>query len=484
MFTRTRAAVYLRISRDDLATGLAVERQREDCLRIVTERGWSLVGEPYVDNAVSASKRTTRRPAYESMSAAFEAGEFDALVCWDLDRLTRQPRQLEDWIEAAEGRGLILVTANGEADLATDDGRLFARIKASVARAEIERKGARQKRANEQRLKMGKPAPGRRRYGYESDGLTPRESEATHVRRMFEHVASGGTLRSMSQALKAEGVDPAPGKQWGPGRVRYILKNPSYGGQVRHLGESLPSATLTPIVAAALAEEVRAILADDARRTTPGPTPRYLGSSMATCGVQGCGAALVNRSGGYMCRENTAHVYIKRHLLDARIRREVALAFLSTGRDLFADARSGAVAPLIAALHRNDEIARSASDDRDEGLLSAPVARAKLMQLRDERLDIESRLERARNDRSASSSLAEVAREVLGDDAREVSFGEFFGPMLDTVTARFEALDLDRQRSTARALLEISLFKGRGRERVQVWHRVADMLNPHAESGD
>ena len=484
MFTPVRAAVYLRISRDDLATGLAVERQREDCLDIVTARGWTLVGVPYVDNAVSASKRTTRRPEYERMRAAFDAGEFDALVCWDLDRLTRQPRQLEDWIDAAEDRGLILVTANGEADLATDNGRMFARIKATVARAEIERKSARQKRANEQRLTLGKPTPGRRRYGYESDGLTPRESEAVHVRRMFAHVASGGTLRGMSQALKAEGVDPAPGKSWGPGRVRYILKNPSYGGQVHHLGEALPSVVLTPVVSAALAEEVRAILADDARKTTPGPTPRYLGSSMATCGVEGCGAALVNRAGGYLCRENTAHVYIKRHLLDARIRREVALAFLSTGRDLFTGSPSGAVAPLLADLHKNEEAALRASDERDEKLLSAPVARAKLIRLRDERLDIEARIERARNDRSASSSLAQVAREVLGEDPREVSFGDFFGPILDAVIARFESLDLDRQRATARALIEVTLYKGRGRERVHVWHRVAETLNPHAESGD
>ncbi|WP_267888213.1 recombinase family protein [Mycobacterium ostraviense] len=49
---------------------------------------------------------------------------FDALVVWDLDRLTSQPRQLEDWIDAAEGRGLALITTNGEADLTTDGGRM------------------------------------------------------------------------------------------------------------------------------------------------------------------------------------------------------------------------------------------------------------------------------------------------------------------------------------------------------------------------
>ena len=84
------------------------------------------------------------------MVASFERGEIDAIICWDLDRLTRQPWQLEEWIDRAEEQGLKLVTANGDADLATDGGRMYARIKAAVARGEIERKSMRQSRAQQQ----------------------------------------------------------------------------------------------------------------------------------------------------------------------------------------------------------------------------------------------------------------------------------------------------------------------------------------------
>ena len=107
-----RAAMYLRVSLDATGEHLAVDRQRADCLRIIRERGWTLTQE-YVDNSVSASKRTVRRPSYDRMVQDYDAGLFDALVCWDLDRLTRQPRQLEDWIERAEERGLVITTANG-----------------------------------------------------------------------------------------------------------------------------------------------------------------------------------------------------------------------------------------------------------------------------------------------------------------------------------------------------------------------------------
>ncbi|MPY86086.1 MAG: recombinase family protein, partial [Actinophytocola sp.] len=187
MANDTCAAIYLRVSLDLTGEGLAVERQREDCERLVQGRGWSLV-ETYVDNSISATDKAKTRPAYDQMVADYNADKFDALVCWDLDRLTRQPRQLEDWIDAAEERGLLLVTANGEADLSTDGGRMYARIKAAVARAEVERKGARQSRAQRQRAGQGRPPRGVRATGYTLNGdVIPAEAKA--VLAVFEAFA-------------------------------------------------------------------------------------------------------------------------------------------------------------------------------------------------------------------------------------------------------------------------------------------------------
>ncbi len=96
--------------------GLAIDRQREDCENLARFRRWEVV-ETYVDQSKSATDRTAIRPDYDRMVADYLLGRFDAIICYDLDRLTRQPRQLEDWIDAAELRGLALVTANGDADL-------------------------------------------------------------------------------------------------------------------------------------------------------------------------------------------------------------------------------------------------------------------------------------------------------------------------------------------------------------------------------
>jgi DNA invertase Pin-like site-specific DNA recombinase len=76
-----QAAVYLRISEDRSGEGLGVARQRKDCLKLCSEKGWEPV--EYVDNDVSASNGKSR-PAYKRMLAGIENGAVGAVVNWDL----------------------------------------------------------------------------------------------------------------------------------------------------------------------------------------------------------------------------------------------------------------------------------------------------------------------------------------------------------------------------------------------------------------
>ena len=92
------------------------------------------------------------------------------------------------------------MTANGDADLSTDGGRMYARIKAAVARAEVERKGARQSRAHIQRARQGRPPKGVRPLGYATSGeLIPHEAEA--VRSIYAAFLRGDSLNGIARAL-------------------------------------------------------------------------------------------------------------------------------------------------------------------------------------------------------------------------------------------------------------------------------------------
>lgn len=128
-----RVGIYCRISLDKRGDELGVQRQLDEARRIARLRGWTVVAE-YIDNSKSSFAKNVRRPRYEEMVASAKTGQIDGVVVWDLDRLTRQPRQLEDWCDMGEMRGFTHVTVDGAHDLSTENGGMFARIRGSVAR--------------------------------------------------------------------------------------------------------------------------------------------------------------------------------------------------------------------------------------------------------------------------------------------------------------------------------------------------------------
>jgi site-specific DNA recombinase len=113
-----RAAIYTRISSDPAGQRLGVTRQLTDCRKKAVDLGWDVVA-VYEDNDVSASTTRTR-PQYVKMLAALEAGQVDGVVVWDLDRLTRRPIEIEQFIDLADRRGIALASVGGDCDLATD----------------------------------------------------------------------------------------------------------------------------------------------------------------------------------------------------------------------------------------------------------------------------------------------------------------------------------------------------------------------------
>jgi DNA invertase Pin-like site-specific DNA recombinase len=465
----TTAAIYARQS-EDVAEGITNQKKR--CTALIEARGWT-VGRLYEDNDTSAAKRRGPGTAWHRMLEDLRNGAADVVVAVDLDRLLRSTRDL---IEITDS-GARVLTVDGEIDLTTADGEFRATMLAGIARFEVRRKSERQKRANESRTAGGRPVPGRRRYGYETDGVTPREAEAVVVRRLFAHVAEGGSLRSATKWLTAEGISPAPGKVWSSRRVVDILKNPHYTGRVRHLGAVIESDVVVPIVDAELAAEVVAILNDPSRRTSPGPKPRHLLSGLIHCGE--CGAPLTYMR-SYICKADLSHVSILKKIIEPRVRDEIAKAFISGGPALFPASPNGSnVSALVAAHEKNTASVAATIEDRDEGLVPVSMARARLIELRVAREAIEAELERARTEKGAASALLEIAQDLIVKPSFEM---HEYAEMKETVLARFDDLDLDKQREILRALLYVEVRSGRDISRVWIEHKLAVHLNPDADT--
>jgi len=288
-----RAGIYARISSDRDGTQLGVTRQLEDCRKLAAKKGWLVVDE-YVDNDVSAYA-TKKRPEFLRILEDMRSGRLDALVVYNADRLTRRPRDLEDLIDVAEAAGIRdLATVTGDIDLATDQGRLLARLLGAVSANESEVKARRISRKHEELAANGKFAGGgQRSFGYEAAGKTIRADEAAVIREAAARVLAGDSLRSICFDLDDREIPTVTGKPWTLQTLRQILHSGRISGQREHKGVIVAKAEWPAIIDPSTTAQLRALL-DNPERRTNRTARRHLLSGLLVCGR--CEGKLVGRN--------------------------------------------------------------------------------------------------------------------------------------------------------------------------------------------
>lgn len=285
--TRTRAAIYARLSQDRTGESLGIDRQTTICTKIAKARGWR-IAETYVDRDISAFKETTR-PGFEALRADIRAGKIDAVVAVDQDRLSRRLSVLAELVDELGKLSVPIVVDSGEIDTTTADGVLRAQLLGMVAEHESRKKSERIRRQRDQAAERGVPTGGRRPYAYEQDGMTVRESEAKLVREGVARFLAGESMRGISIDWNSRGVRTAGGGTWNVSVLRTVLGNPRYAGLRVHRGEVVGDAAWEPVISRDDHERVLRVLGDP-RRVRRGRPPARLLSSMLRCGH--CGSVL------------------------------------------------------------------------------------------------------------------------------------------------------------------------------------------------
>jgi DNA invertase Pin-like site-specific DNA recombinase len=191
------AAIYVRISDDPLLTGSGVRRQEKECRELAERLGWP-VGKVYEDDDRSAFKVNVKRRQYLSLLADIRAGNVKRLIAWHPDRMHRQPKELEEFIDVVQSRKVAIATVKaGELDLATADGQLRARITGAVAAHESQHKSERVRSKMAELTNAGKWTGGPRPFGWEADGITQRPAEVKLLREAKDRVLAGETIHSI-----------------------------------------------------------------------------------------------------------------------------------------------------------------------------------------------------------------------------------------------------------------------------------------------
>lgn len=178
------------------------------------------------------------------------------------------------------------MTANGEADLSTDGGRLFARMKAAVGKGEAERNSARVERNVLARQEAGRWHGGQVPFGYQrgDDGIVPDPAETGLVAEASRRLLAGDTMYGITQDWNARKISTRGGFHWRQANLRAILTNRTLIAETK----SGAAAQWDPIMDRRTFDRLASLFSDPSRKVTHSPGVKGSKYSMAG-GLSVCG---------------------------------------------------------------------------------------------------------------------------------------------------------------------------------------------------
>lgn len=391
----TVAGIYTRLSSDPDGTSTATARQQADCRQLAELRGFADVV-VYEDNDLSAYKKKVVRPAFERMLVDLKAARIDAVIVWKSDRLARQPRDLERFLDVAEDRGGALMSVT-EPEFSGSSGLLILRMMVAFANHESGVKAERVTRKLRELAESGQPhTGGMRPFGYTRDHAH-HPVEAPLVRELVTRLVGGESCRTISADWNARGIGTAQGARWSASNMRRLVRSPGLAGLRTYHG-TLVDGTWEGIVSREQWEQVRAIA--EGRTREKRTIRRHLLTGIAKCGHCGKGLSgtrvLRTKRGTdtieYRCSAETGcgRLTIRAHKLEDEVRDRLFHVVTTPAFErLVASAVAGQTHTLgLVASLREDEasLEQLAKDHYVEHAISRPEFQAA-------RLGLEARVE-------------------------------------------------------------------------------------------
>jgi len=231
-----RIAFYTRISTDEdhqkYSLGAQKERLEAFC-KAQHGDDWRL-HKVYRD---TESGTHMNRSGLEEMLYDAESREFDTLLVFRVDRLSRKVRELAQMVDELTKYDIALKSITEPFDTANVAGKTMLQMLGVFAEFEHATIVERTRVGMEKKAKGGNWVGGSVPYGFrldEAKHLVLHEEEALIVRKMFKMYAFGNEGASaICKQLNEAGHRNRNGRKWGRRVVLYMLKNPVYVGKIR-----------------------------------------------------------------------------------------------------------------------------------------------------------------------------------------------------------------------------------------------------------
>lgn len=260
------ASPYLRVSTEDQRReGHSLEFQLEDCYRIIEQNPTWIRGPIYQD---VESGFEIERPGYQQMLRDAQAGKFQVLVVWKLDRFTRNTLEGLKAVEFLVSLGIEIVSPTEYFDFQSARGKRNFRedlVSAEYERDKlIERVMPGMKRGVAKGNYQGARYP---RYGYFYDKKekllveVPKEVEVVKI--IFSLRASGMAIYSIALRLADMGIRNRVGRLFTTRQIIIILNRAFYvDGHLDWNGIRSAQPVCTPIIDKETWEKAQAVNRD------------------------------------------------------------------------------------------------------------------------------------------------------------------------------------------------------------------------------
>ncbi len=235
-----RAAIYLRKSRAEEHMSLEETLGRHlAALTAYAEKYGFLVEEADIYKEVVSGESLFARPEMLRLMEAVSAGQYEAVLCMDMQRLGRGGMYDQGFIlDTFKGSETLIVTPDRIYDLTKELDEEAAEMQTFLSRSEYRMITKRLRRGTLQSVQNGAymaNAP----FGYKKVRvnklptleIVPEEAEC--VRQIFQLYADGNGCTRIEQAINAMGFHGRRGSRFNRNTVRLILDNPVYIGKIR-----------------------------------------------------------------------------------------------------------------------------------------------------------------------------------------------------------------------------------------------------------
>ena len=265
------SVAYYRMSSDKQET--SIPDQRTAVEKFAEANGYRIDWE-YADEGISGDA-TEKRVGFQRMIADAADGEFEAILCWDMDRFGRfDSLEAGYWIKPLRDKGVRLVTiGQGSIDWNDFAGRIMYGIQQEGKNQYLSDLSRNVLRGRIASAKKGNVAfAGQSPFGYRLENKRRVSDEnADIVREIFRRYLAGESIRDIGKAIQVAGHRTATGLElWPPQTIHDILSNPVYTGTIvvgrRRRGKYYRTTATGEIAAAPPGKSAGWVAADDCLR--------------------------------------------------------------------------------------------------------------------------------------------------------------------------------------------------------------------------